>query len=254
MKDFTFDTYKMLLQEFINFKYEFITVEDYFTQYISSAKKYVLMRHDVDRKPENSLKAAILENALGVKATYYFRTVKQTFKPEIISKIASLGHEIAYHYESLAQTNGDYEAAIKDFEKNLKMLRQIYPVKNIAMHGRPISKWDSRLLWGKYDYKDYGLLSEPYFDIDFSEVLYITDASRTWDNIEVNLRDRVNSGYNFYFTHTEDIIDALKSDLLPNVIMFNIHPEHWAANDIEWYKTYALRKGKNFIKRAIINR
>ena len=254
MKDFTFDIYKMLLQEFLDFGYEFITVEDYFTKNIDSTKKYVLMRHDVDRKPENSLKAAEIERDFGVRATYYFRTVKQTFKPEIISQIVLRGHEIAYHYESLAQANGDYEKAIIDFEQNLERLRQIYPVKNIAMHGRPTSKWDSRLLWGKYNYKNYELLSEPYFDIDFSEVLYITDASRTWDNIEVNLRDRVNSGYNFYFTHTEDIIDALKSDLLPNVIMFNIHPEHWAANDIEWYKTYTLRKGKNFIKRAIINR
>ena len=252
MRDFTFDIYRKMLQELLDFGYEFITVEEYFTGEIEPEKKYLLMRHDVDRKPLNSLAMAKLESELGVRVTYYFRTIKQTFKPEIIAKIASMGHEIAYHYESLAEAGGDYEKAIKDFENNLNRLRQIYPIKNIAMHGRPTSKWDSRKLWEKYDYREYGLLSEPYFDIDFSRVLYLTDASRSWDNSSINLRDKVDSAFNFNIKHTQEIIDSLKSNSFPNIIMFNIHPEHWSDNSYEWYKTFAVRKAKNFIKRLII--
>ncbi len=252
MRDFTFDIYKKMLQEFLDFGYEFITVEEYFTGDIDSEKKYLLMRHDVDRKPLNSLAMAKLESELGVRVTYYFRTIKQTFKPEIIAEIASMGHEIAYHYESLAQTDGDYEKAIKDFENNLNRLRQIYPIKNIAMHGRPTSKWDSRKLWEKYDYREYELLSEPYFDINFSRVLYLTDASRSWDNSSINLRDKVDSAFNFNIKHTQEIIDNLKSGSFPNVVMFNIHPEHWSDNSYEWYKTFMTRSVKNYIKRKII--
>jgi len=252
MRDFTFDIYKKMLQEFLDFGYKFITVEEYFTKDINLDKKYVLMRHDVDRKPLNSLAMAKLESELSVRATYYFRTIEQTFKPKIISEIASMGHEIAYHYESLAEVGGNYEKAIKDFESNLNRLRQIYPIKNIAMHGRPTSKWDSRKLWEKYDYREYGLLSEPYFDIDFNKVLYITDASRSWDNSSFNLRDKVDSGFNFNFKHTQEIIDKLKSNSFPNVIMFNIHPEHWSASSYEWYKTFMIRGVKNFIKRTIV--
>jgi hypothetical protein len=84
-----------------------------------------------------------------------------------------------------------YELAIEDFEKNLAKLREIYPVKTICMHGNPISKYDNRKLWEKYNYKDYGIIAEPYFDVDFTEVLYLTDTGRRWDGEEYSVRDKV---------------------------------------------------------------
>ncbi|MBC8179929.1 hypothetical protein H8E88_02285 [candidate division KSB1 bacterium] len=47
---------------------------------------------------------------------------------------------------------------IEDFRSNLEMLRKLYPVKTICMHGSPLSKYDNRLLWEKYDYRDYGII------------------------------------------------------------------------------------------------
>ncbi|MDP8200850.1 MAG: hypothetical protein P9M11_01770 [Candidatus Tenebribacter burtonii] len=263
MKDFTLNIYKQLLQILISKNYIFFTVEEYFKLYVSKSpnRPFILMRHDVDRKPNNSLRMAKLENELGVKATYYFRTIPKTFKPEIIKEIAELGHEIGYHYENLCEI-GDkvkgksekeiYKLALEDFIENLAILRQIVPIKNIAMHGRPTSKWDSRLLWNKYNYKKYGILSEPYFDIDFNKVFYITDAGRSWNNERVNLRDKVESKFNFTFNHTENIIQALNQDKLPNKIMINIHPEHWADSQTEWYKIWVIRKAKNTVKKLII--
>lgn len=252
MRDFTLEMYEKLLKAFLEKAYNFITIEEYFNQITNPNKKYILMRHDVDRKPQNSLAMAKLEASLGVRATYYFRTIKETFKKDIILQIALLNHEIAYHYESLAEHNGDYQKAIEDFEYNLKRLRELYPIKNIAMHGRPTSKWDSRKLWEKFDYRDYDILSEPYFDIDFNKVLYLTDASRSWDNSAFNLRDKVQSRFNFNFKTTQDIIDALNRGELPNIIMFNIHPEHWSSDNYEWYKTLLIRSAKNFVKRKIV--
>ena len=253
MKDFTHNIYRELLETLKKQNYQFITVKEYFTSNYDDSKPFIMMRHDVDRYPNRSLEMAKLEKSMGVKVTYYFRTIPQTFKPNIIKAIADLGHEIGYHYESLAETNGDYKKAIKDFELNLSRLNELYPIKNIAMHGRPTSKWDSRLLWDKYDYKKYGILSEPYFDIDFNEVFYTTDAGRAWDNGEINLRDRVETKFNISFTDTKDIIKALKGNKLPNKIMINIHPEHWAKSDMEWYKIFIIRRIKNFIKKLIIN-
>jgi len=253
MKDFSHKQYIKLLNTLKNNDFQFITVEEYFNSNYDHLKPFIMMRHDVDRRPNSSLQMARIENNLGVKATYYFRTIPQTLKPEIIKAIANLGHEIGYHYECLAETNGDYEKAIVDFELNLSLLNELYPIKNIAMHGRPTSKWDSRLLWDKYDYKKYGIVSEPYFDIDFNEIFYITDAGRSWDNETINLRDRVDTGFNFFFKHTEEIIESLKNDKLPSKIMINIHPEHWADSNIEWYKIMLIRKVKNFVKKIIIN-
>ncbi len=252
MKDFTHNIYRELLETLKEQNNQFITVEEYFSSIYDDSKPFIMIRHDVDRYPNRSLEMAKLEKSMGVKATYYFRTIPQTLKPDIIKAIADLGHEIGYHYESLAETNGDYKKAIEDFEKNLAVLNKLYPIKNIAMHGRPTSKWDSRLLWDRYDYKKYGILSEPYFDIDFNELFYTTDAGRAWDNGEINLRDRVDTKFNFSFTHTKDIIKALKESRLPNKIMINIHPEHWARTDVEWYKIWLIRKTKNSIKRMLI--
>jgi len=254
MKDFTLEIYKKLLQEFLNQGYQFIRVSDYFNNNFENNKPLVMMRHDVDRKPNNSLAMAKIENSLGIKTTYYFRTIAQTFKKDIIKEIANLNHEIAYHYESLAECNGNYENAIKDFEKNLNSLREIYPIKNIAMHGRPTSKWDSRDLWKKYDYKKYSILSEPYFDIDFNEVFYTTDAGRAWDNEKINLRDIVDTKFNFKILHTDDLISLLSQQKLPQKVMLNIHPEHWASSNIEWYKILLIRKIKNFIKKIVISK
>ena len=60
------------------------------------------------------------------------------------------------------------------------------------MHGSPRSRFDNKSLWKKYDYKDYGIIGEPYFDIDFNDVFYLTDTGRRWDGDKVSVRDKVN--------------------------------------------------------------
>ncbi|MCX5718405.1 MAG: hypothetical protein NT055_00310, partial [Nitrospirae bacterium] len=82
------------------------------------------------------------------------------------------------------------EIGIESFANNLGKLRKIIPVKTICMHGSPMSRWDSRLLWKYYDYHDFGIVGEPYFDIDFDEVLYLTDTGRRWDGRLVSVRDK----------------------------------------------------------------
>ncbi len=74
------------------------------------------------------------------------------------------------------------------------MFRKIVPVKTICMHGSPLSKYDNKELWEKYDYRDYGIIGEPYFDINFNEVFYLSDTGRSWNNSDANVRDKVVRG------------------------------------------------------------
>jgi hypothetical protein len=80
-----------------------VTVYQYLTD--PPGGRTVVLRHDVDRKPENALKMAELEHALGVCSTYYFRH-PATFVPEVIGRVQALGHEVGYHYEVLAKGEG----------------------------------------------------------------------------------------------------------------------------------------------------
>ena len=146
------------------------------------------------RKPGNAFKMARLKDESEIRATYFFRTIPHTFKPEIIKEIADLGHEIGYHYENLTTCGGDLGLAIDDFRLNLEKLRKLYPVKTICMHCSPLSKWNNRDLWEKYDYRDFGIIAESYFDVDFKEVLYLTDTGRRWDGERVSVRDKVEVG------------------------------------------------------------
>ncbi len=100
MQDFTLTTYKKLLQGLLNSGYSFQTLQEYIQ---NPKEKVVILRHDVDRLPENALKMAHMENTIGIKTSYFFRTVDQVFDETIIEKIVSLGHEIGYHYENLSE-------------------------------------------------------------------------------------------------------------------------------------------------------
>lgn len=243
-RDFTLEIYRKLLFSIERAGYSFQTLQDYIEQ---PKSKVVILRHDSDIWPKNDLRFAVIENNENIKASYYFR-IPKTYNSEIIKKITELGHEIGYHYENLADTNGNYSKAIKSFEANLAKLRQIYPVKTVAMHGRPLSKWDSRLLWEKYSLEDFDLTGEPYKSIDYNEVFYLTDTGNRWNGGNVSIRDTVISKYNFSIKTTFDLIRCFGKDDLPDQIMINAHAARWNDDYCIWLYRFFLQKAKNTAK------
>ena len=250
MIDFTLNKYREILIALQDNEYQFISINKYLRS--NDLKKVIILRHDVDRYPLNSLNIAKLENRLGISSIYYFRTRKFTFKSNIIKEIESLGHEIGYHYENLSDFKGNYEDAIDDFKNELAKLRQITPIKNIAMHGSPISKWDNRLLWNKYNYKDYGIQSEPYFDLDFNKIFYLTDAGRSWNNKKVSIRDKVQTEFDVKVNNSDKLIDLIHSNRFPHIAMINMHPHNWSNNLFNSIFILLWQNIKNLIKRNII--
>ena len=244
--DFTVKLYKCLIKVLIEQRYTFQTFEDYLK---SPEENSIVLRHDVDLLPLNSLHFAKIQNELGIKGTYYFRAVPESWDENIIKEIASLGHEIGYHYECLTTCNGDMVDGIQDFKKNLLALRKLAPVSTICMHGSPMSKYDSKDLWKKYDYKDFNIIGEPYFDVNFDEVFYITDTGRRWDGDKVSVRDRVASSMKLSFHTTHQIIEAAKNNQLPDRIMFTFHPQRWNDNIFMWSKEIVLQNVKNVVKK-----
>jgi len=222
---------------------------------IPASSNYVILRHDVDLKPENSLATAKLVHSLGIQGTYYFRIISETFKPDIIKQIEELGHEIGYHYEDMDLVQADnldkhINLAYESFCRNLERLRKVAPVNTACMHGSPRAKYDNKMIWSKYNYRDLGIIGEPYFDIDFNEFLYLTDTGRRWNGDKVSVRDRVNTKYDFNFKTTQDIIDAIPQ--LPDKIMINIHPQRWNDKLIPWTTELVSQNLKNIVKYFLI--
>ena len=182
-----------MIRAFLDSGYHVVTVREFLKK--ESEGKLIALRHDVDEQPQNALKMAQAENSLGVCATYYFRRVPKSDHPGIIRQIASMGHEIGYHYEDLSKTEGDMDKAIESFRTNLEYFRQYYPVKTVCMHGSSSSKYDNKDIWSHVSLSDFGLIGEPYLSFDFDRVFYMTDTGYAWDGGKYAVRDKVNSSF-----------------------------------------------------------
>ena len=262
MRDFSLDIYRALLETLQEKGYQLISFAEYLRKTeISESRdtdRFVILRHDVDAKAWNSLKAAQIEASLGAKASYYFRVGKGSNVPEVIRSIAALGHEIGYHYEDMSLCDGDVDKAWSHFQTWLNYFRQYYAVETICMHGAPTSKWDSKDLWKKYDYKTLGIIGEPYLDTDFSDVFYLTDTGRCWDGYKVSVRDKIpqyqdewmQKGLSWHTT--EELIKAIEAGDLPKHVMMTTHPQRWTNNAKAWYLELVTQNVKNIIKKLWI--
>jgi len=251
-RDYTYKIYETLLNSIIHSGYQCLPYADFVThKYAQSSKQFVL-RHDVDRKPENAVKIAEIEKRKGVKGTYYWRVVSESYNETCIKNVVDMGHELGFHYEDLTLTNGNSDKAIKLFEQNLEKFRKFYPVNTICMHGSPLTKWDNREIWKKFDYKKYGIIAEPYFDTDFSKIFYVTDTGRHWNKESVSVRDKVNTGFNIPMENTEHFIQLLRMKSFPNQMMMNIHPHRWNDNFLQWTRELVFQNIKNLIKFGMV--
>lgn len=231
--------------------YSFQTFNQFLTQ---PAERGVILRHDVDKLPLNSLEFAQIEHQKGIPATYYFRIVPQSFQPSSIRQILALGHEIGYHYEDMDLCQGNPEEAFRSFQQNLSKLRKLAPIETVCMHGSPLSKHDNRDLWKDYSYRACGINGEPYFDLDYSKVFYLTDTGRKWNSADSSIRDKVQSPYDIPVNGTFQLIELICAGKLPDQIMINTHPQRWSDGMVPWARELVLQSVKNQVKKVVSRR
>lgn len=260
-KDFTISIYKELLSALSNSGYQFLTYHDFHSK-TKSVDSIITMRHDVDARKENSFEFACIQFNLGIKGTYYFRTIPQSYDEQVIRSIAEMGHEIGYHYETMDTCKGNIDKAYDEFCRNLEKFRKLADITTICMHGSPLSKYDNRDIWKKYDYRKLGIIAEPYFDLDFNKTFYLTDTGRRWDGAQVSVRDKAmlsNDCANpeflkLHFHSTSEIIKALKTNIFPHNVMMTFHPQRWTDNNTLWLKELLAQNIKNEVKKLLIKK
>lgn len=236
---------------------------DKYRELLAAVKKHgrFTLRHDVDLYPERSLRTAEIEAEEGLTATYYFRTVPESYDENIIKQIVALGHTAGYHYECLTTCNGDMKAAYEDFCRNLEKLRKVVPITTACAHGSPRSPWNSQNLWKHHDIHTLGIDYEPMLDTDFSKTLYLTDTGRRWDGYKVSVRDKVPQFQEQWqreglvFHSTADIIRALNNPNLPihkYSLLINTHPQRWMPFGTRWLLEASVQWWKNQAKRILV--
>lgn len=251
--DFTIEKYRSLVLTLKETKYSLQTYNEFISD---NKKRSIVLRHDVDRSPYHSLRFAKIQKEMSIKASYYFRVASESWNERVILEIANLGHEVGYHYETMDTANGDVDLAWDQFRFHLDELRKLVDVKTICMHGSPRSKFDNKDIWKKYDYRTLGILGEPYYDINFYKVLYLTDTGRRWDGWKTSVRDKVpqqeewiNQGLAFH--STDDVVNAVMGGRFPAQVMFTFHPQRWHSKAVPWAKELLFQTFKNQVKQYL---
>ena len=243
--DFMLKKYQKLLTSFKDAGYKFVTFEQYLDE--KPDGKIIILRHDVDELAENALEMARLEKTLGIIATYYFRRVKQSDKPSIIREVADMGMEIGYHYEDLSRAEGNMDEAVDSFRRNLDYFRTYYPVKTVCMHGSSSSKYDNRDIWKAHKLENFGLAGEPYLNVDFNKVFYLTDTGYAWDGGKYAVRDVVQSIFLQKYHSSDEIMQALKNEEFPEQIMILAHTL-WTDSVAQWVALHIREFLRNRVK------
>jgi len=132
----------------------------------------LILRHDIDARPERSLFMAQLEKANGIRSTFYCLT-KYT-NDAFLRRLVSYGHEVGYHYTALAQANGDRLKAEQLFAADLATMRTVVEIKTICAHGS--ANYRNHELITDALMQRYEIIGDAYLGIDFSSLYYISDS------------------------------------------------------------------------------
>ena len=253
--DFTLKKYEELCQTIVSSKYIPLTVNKYLT--IDCTYNCIILRHDVDRVIARALDMAQLEHEYGIASTYYFRHKEDVFQPDIMRKIAEMGHEIGFHYEVMDKAKGDAEKAIKIFKQELEDMRSVAEVTTVCMHGNPLASWSNRDLWEKYALNDFGIIGEPYLSLDYNKILYLTDTGRTWADLNIRVKDVLdtadgaNSRFKGKIASTDDVIALVKAEEVRQICIL-AHPNRWCDGAFGWGKELLFQNLKNVGKAGIV--
>lgn len=236
--DFTCKKYQDILNSAIQNDYQILTVREYVT-HETLPERYIVLRHDVDRKVENALKMARIEAERGVSVTYYFRIIDKTFRPKVLKQVERLGHEVGYHYEDVDTVGGDLDAAVGSFVQNLEQFREHVTVDTVSMHGNPLTPYDNRDLWKVTELAEHDLLGEVYLSVDFSDVVYFSDTNRTWYDEKTIVNDWPvgPSVKPMQITSTDDLVGLIEDRRMPRLYLL-VHPNRWADSYTEWVGEY----------------
>ncbi len=247
--DFSLAVYRDLLTAIKETGWRVFPLRDFFRAREKDAPFFV-MRHDVDRRPEDALAMAHLEYALGVRSTYYFRVNRRVFREPIIRRIDGMGHEVGYHYEVMDRAHGDPRQAKRIFISELNRLRCLAEVTTACMHGSPLSRRDNRDFWRYFTPAEFGLLGEAYISVSGKDLWYATDTGRGWNRPSYNLKDRFPKGLLGNLPavpSTWHLISMIQKREYKHIYLLT-HPNRWSRTRGQWYRQWAEDACFNTIK------
>jgi hypothetical protein len=202
-------------------------------------ERFVVLKHDVETSPKKALAMAKIESEYGHEASYYVQAylLENPQNVQILSEIASLGHEVSYHYDVLDFCGGDMECARREFEKNLKLFEKYgFDIVTVCQHGNPTVERkgyssnrdffrDSTISHG-YDICDIMVNYRERAGLDYA---YVSDSGYGWHLIENPEMDDLEPGERIDLDGMEGLMALIEKR---NVIVSS-HPHRWHSGLFE---------------------
>ena len=211
LNDFTYDSYKALLQRLITNGYRFC----FYDECADVDDKECILRHDVDFDIRRSLDLARIENELGVKSTYFILLKTDFYNPiskssiDMLREIVGLGHSIGLHFDEKSyDENCDVVQLIKT-ESDILGKALSFPIRYVSMH-RPSQKTLES------NYVIEGIINS-YSHKFFKEYKYVSDSRRNWRENVYQIVNSKQFGKLHILTHAfwyHDKKSNIKNDLL----------------------------------------
>jgi hypothetical protein len=251
---FTYNVWEKICYE-LSKELNCIRVDEILNQ--DSSSKWIAIKHDVETNVSKALDLAKIESKYGIKATYYVQgdLLKENF--ELLKEIASLGHEVSYHYDVLDANGGDYKKATLEFERIKDEFESYgFDIATVCPHGNPLmirDGWNSN----KDFFRDESVANK------FSDILdmvvqlpniyknryeYISDAGYGWKHIaNIQNNDIKNNGDKSIKDYKELIENLYKNDR----VILSTHPHRWERNLFKFFFNVYFFKTIRFVAKKL---
>ena len=190
-KEFTDEIYSNIVKK-ASQKWPFISFK-----HAKKSGKACLWRHDIDFSLNRALKLAEIENACGVRATYFIHLHSIFYNPfeidqaKIIQKIISLGHWIGLHFEPhfylATEENIEWKKHI-EFERYL--LKQISKtdINSVSFHNPDVNGWEN------FNEEKVCSMINTYSNYISKNYYYISDSNGYWryKNLIIEINNSLN--------------------------------------------------------------
>ena len=214
-------------------------------------ENYLVLKHDVETDVKKAFHIAEIEKKYGHRGVYYVQgyLLENKDNVSLLKQMQEMGHEISYHYDVLDFAKGDYDVALKEFNRYLKLFSDNgFVIRTLCQHGNPVVErigyTSNRDFFRNPNIKkQFSNLTD--IMVDFKETAntdynYYSDAGRKFKKIfdPIN-NDRIDSEEkNISYKDLNTVFDDLEDS---NSIV-STHPHRWCRSKLKYIFSMAVFK------------
>lgn len=136
---FVYKKWEKFCEELASKNIHSVTASDVVEKKVSD--NYIILKHDVETNVARAYAMAKIEQKYAHRGTYYVQAYLMQDEGNIsmLKKMAEMGHEISFHYDVMDACEGNLDAAIEEYKRNVEIfIRNGFEIKTVCQHGNPI--------------------------------------------------------------------------------------------------------------------